>query len=72
MEYPKNIHDWFSDGRDKEFGIWAFGCEQPGSNQKMIECWERLHPEYPMTEGETLFLCICKMNYLFQKQKFIS
>jgi len=29
IEYPKNIHDWFSDGRDKEFSMWAFGCEQP-------------------------------------------
>ncbi len=69
MKYPKNIYDYFSDGRDKEFALWAFGCHQPGSNQKLIECWENLHPEYPMNEGDTLCLCICKMNYIHQMLK---
>lgn len=66
IEYPKNIADWFSDGRDKEFAMWAFGCEQPKG--KMIECWESLHPEYPIRDGDTLFICICKMNYIYQTQ----
>jgi len=35
----------------------------------MREYWEKLHPEYPMKAGETLFICICKMNYLYQTQK---
>lgn len=71
-KYPKNIHDYFSDGRDKEFAIWAFGCEQPGLRGGVSECWNKLHPENPMTEGETIFLCICKMNYLYQHQKFVT
>lgn len=69
INYPKNIQEWFSDGRDNKFALWAFGCEQPGSNQKMLECWERLHPEYPMIEGDNLFLCICKMNYIYQHRQ---
>jgi hypothetical protein len=64
IKYPKNIYDWFSDGRDKEFSMWAFGCEQP--RDKMFELWDKLHPEFPMKPGDTLYLCICKMNYIFK------
>ena len=69
IEYPKNISAWWSDGRDEEFNLWAFGCLQPGLNKGVIECWENLHPEYPMTVGDSIWLCICKMNYLYQQQK---
>ena len=66
MKYPKNIEEWFSDGKDEDFANWAFGCKQPGSNQKMIEFWHQLHPEYPMKGKDTIFICICKMNYLYR------
>ncbi len=69
MKYPKNIYDFFSDGRDEDFSMWAFGCKQPGSNNALMDCWDKLHPEYPMITGETLCLCICKMNYLYQKER---
>ena len=69
MKYPKNIHDFFSDGRDKEFSMWAFGVEQPGSNSELERLWKKLHPEYPMNREDTIYLCICKMNYLYQKEK---
>lgn len=72
IEYPKNIHDWFSDGRDKEFALWTFGCEQPGSNEKMIQCWEKLHPDYQMRDRDSIFICICKMNYIYQMQKSVT
>lgn len=65
IEYPENIQDWFTERTDKEFCMWAFGYENPGSNQKMKKYWESLHPEFPMKDHDTIFICICKMNYLF-------
>ncbi len=72
MEYPKNISDYFTNAQDKKFALWAFGIEQPGSNIKMIQCWEKLHPEYPIREVDSMFICICKMNYIYQMLKNIN
>jgi hypothetical protein len=69
IEYPKNIKDWFINVHDEEFSMWAFGCKQPRLNGGVQKCWEKLHPEYPMIAGEMNFICICKMNYLYQQQK---
>ena len=63
IKYPKNLTEYFPDGRNKEFAMWAFGVEQPKG--KSAELWDKFHPDYPMTDGETVFICFCKMNYLF-------
>ncbi len=71
IKYPQNIQDYFSDGQDEEFAMWAFGCKQPGSNINMIQFWEKLHPEHPIRDRDSMFICICKMNYLFQQDKLL-
>jgi hypothetical protein len=45
--------------------MWAFGTEQPGSNIKMKQAWEKMHPEFPMKDFDSVYICMCKMNYLF-------
>ena len=68
MEYPSNITDFFENGKDEDFAMWAFGCLQPGSSIKMIQCWENLHPEHPMRDADSIFICLCKMNYIYRKE----
>ena len=72
IKYPDNIHDWFSKGKDEEFSLWAFGCKQPDSNIKMIQCWEKLHPEIPMKNTDSIYICICKMNYIYQMKNKVK
>jgi hypothetical protein len=67
-DFPKNIHKWFISDTNPDFSMWAFGCLQPGSSQKLIECWEKLHPEHKIKDNDSMFIIICKMNYIYQKE----
>lgn len=72
IKYPKNIKDYLPEGLHKEFAIWAFGCEKPWLNGGFQKCWEKTHPEIPIRGDETISLCFCKMNYLYQQQKSVT
>jgi len=69
IKFPKNISDYWDIANTPECSLWAWGTTQP--KEKMIELFEKLHPEYPikdmkMKDADPLFVFICKVGYLYQ------
>lgn len=69
IKYPENIEEWFTNGNDNEFLIWAFGYKIPFFTEKTLDCWNKLHPQHPMKIEDTIFICICKINYIYYEYK---
>jgi hypothetical protein len=64
--FPENLEDWWRPQEYPDFPQWAWGVDRPESNWQLISCWNRLHPDHTMIEGESIFRCICKMIYIYE------